>query len=130
MKATQFMILQAIAEAGEIAQCDLARDLAASAETLCRRLASARRAGLVVRHAGDRRKQVYRLTAKGRKLLDEALPYWERAQERLQASFDGPDWEMLASFTERLTAAAIRAESLPVSNRGGVRNLRAAGLDL
>ena len=45
LKVTQFVILQRVAEAGEIAHSQLAKDLGASVETLSRRLANARKKG-------------------------------------------------------------------------------------
>lgn len=116
LKSTQFMMLRAIAEAGEIAHCDLASELMASVETLSRRLAGARRAGLVQVHAGQRNKRMYSLTAKGQCALEEATPYWQNAQSRLRRSLGNNDWKILESFTRRLAEAAVRAESLPVSN--------------
>jgi DNA-binding MarR family transcriptional regulator len=110
------MILQAIAESGEIAHCELARDFAASLETLSRRLASARRTGLVQAQMGDRRKRVYSLTQKGRQLLEDASPEWQRAQVRLREALGEEDWQLLASFSERITLAAMRAEETPSSN--------------
>jgi DNA-binding MarR family transcriptional regulator len=116
LKASQFMILQAIGASGSIAHCDLAREFAASVETLSRRLASARRAGLVHMKVGDRYKRVYSLTLEGQQLLEEATPLWDRAQYRLRHALGEEDWQLLASFAERVTAAAIRAESMPLSN--------------
>jgi len=116
LKSTQFMILRAIAEAGEIAHCDLAGELMASVETLSRRLASARRAGLVQVHTGQHNKRMYSLSTKGQCALEEAIPYWENAQLRLRRSLGNDDWKLLDNFTHRLAEAAIRAESLPLSN--------------
>ena len=110
------MILRAIAEAGEIAQCDLASELMASVETLSRRLANARRTGLVQVHGGQHNKRMYNLTTKGKRALEEAIPYWQNAQMRLRSSLSNEDWRLLDSFTHRLAEAAIRAEALPLSN--------------
>ena len=116
IKATQFSILNVICEAGEIAHCDLARLFAASEETFSRRLASARKSGWVQMSIDERRRCVYRLTEEGRKIRDGALPYWERAQQRMRRELGEPDWSLLAGFAERLTKAAIRAESVPARN--------------
>ncbi len=121
LKATQFAILQTIAESGEIAHCDLATDIAASVETLSRRLANARKCGWVRMQIGTNGRRLYSLTPKGKRVLDEALPYWDRAQLRLRRTLGESDWLLLASFTERLTSAAIRAETMRFSN-GGVKH--------
>lgn len=119
MKATQFMILQVIADAGEIAQCDLAREFALSVESLSRRLGGARKSGLVRMKSGERQKRMYSLTEAGVEELQRALPYWERAQLRLQRSLGEGDWNSLASFADRVAQAAIRAETASLSNGVG-----------
>ena len=65
---------------------------------------------------GKNGRRMYSLTPKGKRVLNEALPYWERAQLRLRRTLGDPDWQMLAGFTERLTSAAIRAETMRFSN--------------
>lgn len=116
LKSTQFMILRAIDEFGEVAHCDLARELGASIETLSRRLASARRSGLLQVHAGDKNRRIYSLTPKGKLVLEDASLYWENAQRRLQHTLGERDWKLLADFSDRLTIAAARAESLALVN--------------
>lgn len=116
LKGTQFTILQAIDHAGEIAHCDLARLFAASEETFSRRLASARRSGWVCMKVGQRSRRMYCLTENGRRVLEHATPYWERAQDRLRRELGDADWAYLSAFSERLTQAAIRAELAPSKN--------------
>lgn len=116
LKATQYIILQSISHAGEIAHCDLARLFAASEENFSRRLASARAAGWVRMKMGKRYRRVYCLTEEGRRILDIAAPYWERAQERMRSELGEPEWSMLAEFAERVTQSAIRAELAPRRN--------------
>lgn len=116
LKSTQFIILQAIADAGEIAHCDLARTFAASEETFSRRLASARESGWVRMKVGERSRRVYCLTERGQKTLEQAQPYWERAEDRMKRELGESDWLELSSFAERVTRAAIRAEHAPTRN--------------
>lgn len=116
LKATQYIILQAIGHAGEIAHCDLARHFAASEETFSRRLASARAAGWVRMKMGKRYRRVYCLTEQGRNLVELATPYWERAQERMRRELGEIEWAMLSDFAERVTQSAIRAEQTPLRN--------------
>ncbi len=116
LKATQFIILNVIFESGEIAHCELARLLAASEETLSRRLASARKAGWVQMRIDARRRCIYQLTAEGRKIRNSALPYWDRAQTRMRRELGDEDWDFLGEFAERLTQAALRAEAAPARN--------------
>ena len=116
LKATQYTILHAIAQAGEIAHCDLARQFAASEETFSRRLASARASGWVHMKVGTRYRRVYSLTEQGRSILELAMPYWERAQERMRRELGDLEWAMLGDFAERVTQSAIRAEQAPMRN--------------
>lgn len=116
LKATQYIILRAIDEAGEVAHCDLARLFTASEENFSRRLASARTAGWVRMEVGKRYRRVYCLTEEGRKILETATPYWERAQERMRREMGEEEWAMLTEFTERVTQCAIRAETAPLRN--------------
>ncbi|HEY1807771.1 MAG TPA: MarR family winged helix-turn-helix transcriptional regulator [Acidobacteriaceae bacterium] len=116
LKSTQFIILQAIADAGEIAHCDLARTLAASEETLSRRLASARVSGWVRMKVGERSRRIYCLTECGQKTLEAAQPFWERAEDRMKREAGEADWLDLSAFSERVTRAAIRAEHAPTRN--------------
>lgn len=55
LRATQFIILQAIATAGEIAQWRLAQEYGISNDTLSRRLATLRRSGLIQHKVGIER---------------------------------------------------------------------------
>jgi DNA-binding MarR family transcriptional regulator len=116
LKVTQFVILDAIYQAGEIAHCDLARQLVASEETLSRRLASARAAGWLNMSMGSRSRRLYSMSDAGRALLESAMPYWERAQERIGRELGETDWQNLGAFAERVTSAALRAETAPMRN--------------
>ena len=58
LKVTQFTMLRSIAEAGEIAHCDLARRALGSEETFSRRLAAARRSGWVLMRLGNRQRRI------------------------------------------------------------------------
>jgi DNA-binding MarR family transcriptional regulator len=116
LKVTQFVILDAIYRAREIAHCDLARQLVASEETLSRRLASARAAGWVNMSIGSRSRRMYSLSVAGRDLLESAMPYWERAQERMRRELGETDWQNLGAFSEKVTDAALRAEIAPMRN--------------
>ncbi|HET7347106.1 MAG TPA: MarR family winged helix-turn-helix transcriptional regulator [Acidobacteriaceae bacterium] len=116
LKITQYTMLRQIADAGEIAHCDLARKCVGSEETFSRRLASARKCGWVSMRVGDRQRRVYRLTEKGTQVLREATPYWERAQDRMRRQLGDTDWQTLLTLAQRVADAAIRAESAPHRN--------------
>lgn len=116
LKVTQFTMLRTIAEAGEVAHCDLARQAIGSEETFSRRLAAARRSGWVSMRLGDRQRRLYRLTEKGEQVLHQARPYWQRAQDRLRSELGDADWQAMLSLVTRVADAAIRAETAPRRN--------------
>ena len=117
LKVTQFIMLQEIAEAGEIAQWQLAEGYAIATETLSRRLALARRKGLVQARSGTRRgERIYSLTAFGRECMESALPYWERAQRRVGQVLGDEDVQGVVDYLDRLTRAAQLAEQIRTNN--------------
>jgi len=116
LRLTQFILLYAINEAKEIAHCELANHFAASEETFSRRLASARKSGWIIMKTGSRNRRLYRLTEKGRAILNTATPYWERAQQRMRSELGDMDWNKLSEMAERITQAALRAELAPSKN--------------
>jgi len=117
LKCTQFVSLRAIDEAGEIAQYQFARRYAVAVETLSRRLGALRRKGLVRVRTGTRHgEQIYSLTDDGKKLLNQARPYWERAQERLRTALGEADWNLLFVIADRVADAALQAEKLRLRN--------------
>lgn len=62
---------------------------------------------------GDRQRRLYRFSEKGEQVLREAMPYWERAQDRMRRELGEADWRALLMLTGRLAEAAIRAETAP-----------------
>lgn len=117
MKATQFVLLRAISEAGEIAQWQLSKDLSIAVETLTRRLATMRRAGWIELHSGtDRREHLYTATPLGQQQLEAALPYWYRAQERLREQLGEEGWKETQACLDRLAIAAEKSLTARVKN--------------
>lgn len=117
LKTTQFIILREIAEAGEVAQWQLAERLAIATETLSRRLGLARRKGLLmVRRGAKRGERIYRLTAYGTECLQNALPHWYRAQERLGRALGDCSLTCAIDLLNRITLAAQAAEEIRAAN--------------
>lgn len=117
LKATQFIALRSIDEAGELPQWRFAREQALAVETLSRRLAVLRRRGLVsVRVGGNHGERLYRVTEEGKQLLARAAPYWERAQRRLAQTLGAPELQLLMRLCEDAVAAAREAEQLRAAN--------------
>jgi DNA-binding MarR family transcriptional regulator len=117
LKATQFLMLKMIFEAGEIAQCNFAREHAIAIETLSRRFANLREKGLVqVRIGTHHNERIYCLTPHGRKHFEDAIPYWLLAQTRLKKTLGEADWRVLQRVSDRVSKAAIAAEQFRTSN--------------
>jgi len=117
VKATQFVLLRAIAESGQIAQWQLSRQLSIAVETLTRRLATMRRAGWIELHSGsDKREHLYNSTELGREQLARATPYWHRAQERLREQLGEDAWNQTVATLDRLAIAAERSLTARMKN--------------
>lgn len=118
LKGTQFVILQAIHEAGEVAQCDFARDFAIAVPTLSRRFGGLRRKDYIQIRRGDRHgERIYSLTEKGVETYKQALPYWERAQYRLRMALGEDSWAQMLQLADRIRQAAVAAEQLRTDNQ-------------
>jgi DNA-binding MarR family transcriptional regulator len=121
LKATQFLILQAIRSAGEIAQCDFAREFGIAVPTLSRRFGGLRRKEYIQIRRGQRHgERIYSLTPKGEATFNIALPYWERAQRRLRTAMGEEDWCAILQLSARIRNAAISAEQLRTANQDPV----------
>ncbi|MFL6439570.1 MAG: MarR family winged helix-turn-helix transcriptional regulator [Terriglobales bacterium] len=117
VKATQFVLLRAIYNSGQVAQWQLARDLSIAVETLTRRLATMRRLGWVELQSGsDRREHLYSATNLGQQQLERAVPYWVRAQERLREQLGEQGWKETQACLDRLAGAAERSVSARMKN--------------
>ncbi|HKR27135.1 MAG TPA: hypothetical protein VJS11_06755, partial [Acidobacteriaceae bacterium] len=53
---------------------------------------------------------------KGEQVLREAMPYWQRAQDRMRRELGDTDWQTLLRLAGRVAQAAIRAETAPRRN--------------
>jgi DNA-binding MarR family transcriptional regulator len=110
-------MLKAIEDAGEIAQCDLARENAVAVETLSRRLGALRRKGLVTARTGKNHgEQIYSLTDEGKKILETSRPYWERAQARLRRTMGEKEWQLVFELSDRIVSATQQAEEMRIVN--------------
>ena len=132
LKVTQFIVLRAIAEKGEIAQWRLAEEHGIADETLSRRLATLRKSGLVTHRIGVTRpgERLYKPTALGLQKLDEALPYFTRAQERLAMSLGEENWTAALKLAEQISIAARSAESAKLANRAPGKVLAAGAANV
>ncbi|MBI5440871.1 MAG: winged helix-turn-helix transcriptional regulator [Deltaproteobacteria bacterium] len=109
LKSTQFPILVALHAKGPTRIQDLAETLALDRTTLTRNLVPLQRRGLIRDAEGsDPPFRTLRLTEAGEALLQEALPYWQKLQERLVASLGAERAEQLRTELRDLAAATER----------------------
>lgn len=92
----------------------LARDISISSgfpkNTLSRAIAKLTRAGLILRSAdpSDKRSRILRLSAKGRRIFDEALPHFVEFEERMRATLSAAEQEQLARLLAKMVLDSVR----------------------
>jgi len=110
IEVTQFTLLMALDYAGEISQGKLGKLLALDSTTLTRMLVLLKKRGWIQEKEGeDRRFRMIQLTAAGRAKLQESLPHWKRAQDRMQKAIGEETMDQLKGLLAQVTA--ISAES-------------------
>jgi DNA-binding MarR family transcriptional regulator len=107
LRTTQYSFLQRLRRAGEVRQRDLGGLASLDETTLTRNLRSLTGASWVaIRPGEDRREKLVRLTEAGAAKLHDALPAWERAQERLRSRLPKGMWASLMDLLPKLTRVA------------------------
>ena len=104
LRATQFTVLQALSQTGEVSQGELGRILAMDSTTLTRTLViMARHRWIEKRYGKDRRERRLRLGKPGHEQLKRALPAWQNAQVQLRRRLGDSLWRELLNSTTKLT---------------------------
>jgi DNA-binding MarR family transcriptional regulator len=107
LRATQLTILQVLARAGEVSQGQLGDMLAMNSTSLTRTLRIMIREGWVAERRGkDRRERWVRLAESGEKLLERAMPVWEKLQDKVRTQLGAEEWEKLMQIANRVTNLA------------------------
>jgi len=106
LRATQFTLLQALSQAGEVSQKTLGEILAIDSTTLTRTLAIMGRRGWIGSRSGvDRRERWLSMSEAGRAEFKRASPHWEKAQQELRGRLGNKRWNELLNLTNEVTAA-------------------------
>jgi DNA-binding MarR family transcriptional regulator len=93
IKATQFTVLAALSKQGPLPLSQLADIMVMDRTTLTRNLQPLIKRKLVATSPGeDRRVRNVSLTPQGKKLLDEALPLWRKAQTQMVDGLGRKRW--------------------------------------
>jgi DNA-binding MarR family transcriptional regulator len=107
LRSTQFVMLVSIQAHGETALPVLAHEIGLERSVLTRRLAPLVREGLVSKSASKHGAATrVRLTAKGKRRLEQAVPLWEKAQGRFVAQMGDARWEAMLADLSAAQAAA------------------------
>lgn len=109
--ATQLTLLNAVVMSGG-SMSRIADVLAMDGTTLSRNLKPLEKGGFVriERLPGDRRVRVAKLTPAGERLLEEALPLWTQAHERVVGALGA---ELAADLRDRFDATSAAAAAPP-----------------
>jgi DNA-binding MarR family transcriptional regulator len=110
IEGTQLLILHTLADWGPMTQNQLGERMAAGKTTVSRNLKLLqKRRWLAVEEGEDRRCRLTSLTESGRRQIKKARPYWERAQQRMQAAMPRAQLEALFDLLPVAAEAALRA---------------------
>ncbi len=110
LRTTQFSLLAVTDRVGPRGMAELAEQLVMDRTTLTRNLKPLLDQGLLERVAGaDRRRRPIAITAKGRAVLVQALPYWREAQVHMAGSLGRARWRRLLGDL-RDTVDLVQAE--------------------
>lgn len=107
LRATQFGLLVALAQAPHVPLSKLAEVLVMDRTTLTRNLAPLLRDGLVEeRPAADKRVRAFALSERGKKVFESALPGWRAAQARIVRAVAASELSQLSRTLGKVVAAA------------------------
>jgi len=106
LRATQFAVLAVLKTSSGITITKLAEILVMDRTTLTRNLGLLERDGLISIHAGeDRRQKIAMITPPGEIALENALPYWEKAQNWIVTQMGSDPFQAFLQTMTALTGA-------------------------
>jgi DNA-binding MarR family transcriptional regulator len=112
LEITQFGLLTALGETGEINQKRLSAGFAMDSTTLTRTLERLREQGWIsVKQGKDRRERLFCLTAAGKRQMAKAKPHWDLAEFKLRQELGEKGWKEMKEAVVLLTKAAIAAQN-------------------
>ena len=104
VEITQFTLLMALNQTGDIRQGELGKLLALDSTSLTRMLELLKKRGWVQAKEGeDRRLRIFSLTSAGRAKFMQALPHWKQAQDRMQKALGGKAMARLSGSLMEVT---------------------------
>jgi DNA-binding MarR family transcriptional regulator len=113
VEVAQFSTLCVIAAEQALSVSEMAEQLGVERSTLVRNLKILERDDLIRQAGRDGRRIVYRITAKGSRLLSKALPIWHQIQAELGEAMGGVDGEPHRALRTLRNAARRAASATP-----------------
>jgi DNA-binding MarR family transcriptional regulator len=112
LRSTQYSLLSALSMTEEVTMHDLAFVLAMDRTTLTRNLSPLLKKGWIKVSVGDdRRARPVKITPKGKSILENALPFWEKAQSHITDSLGDSKWDQIMRGLHKISM--IVEESSP-----------------
>src|SRR5260370_42541204 len=110
LEITEFGLVTALAQTGEVNQKRLSAGFAMDSTTLTRTLGLLLKQGWVhARRGKDRRERLFSLTGAGKRQMAMAQPHWEQAERRLRKELGDAGWKNMKETVSRMTEAGMRA---------------------
>ncbi len=109
LRSTQFVTLLAIFLNEPIGLSALSREMVADRSTLTRNLNVLEREGVIRSKPLRGRARLYSLTDKGRRVLADGVPLWEKAQSRFVEQLGAKNWSGMLSGLDAAVRAAKQA---------------------
>ncbi len=106
LRSTQFVTLLAIFLNEPVGLSPLSREMVADRSTLTRNLNVLERGGMIKSKPANGRTRTYALTDRGRRVLVEGVPLWEKAQATFVDNLGARTWSgMLNNLNSAVRAA-------------------------
>jgi DNA-binding MarR family transcriptional regulator len=110
IESTQFTLLMALDQVGEIAQGELGEILALDSTSLTRMLKLLKDHGWVQAKEGeDRRMRIFRLTKAGREKFQQSSRHWQQAQDQLRTALGAKSTGELSALLAKITRVSQEA---------------------
>jgi DNA-binding MarR family transcriptional regulator len=108
IEITQFTLMMALNQVGEISQGELGELLALDSTSLTRMLKLLKEHGWVQAKEGDdRRLRLFRLTKGGREKFRQCVPQWKHAEEQLRAALGDKAMSELGTVLAEVTRVSV-----------------------
>jgi DNA-binding MarR family transcriptional regulator len=108
IEITQFTLMMALNQVGEISQGELGELLALDSTSLTRMMKLLKEhAWVQAKEGDDRRFRLFRLTKAGREKFRQCVPHWKRAEEQLRAALGDKAMGELGPVLAEVTRVSV-----------------------